>query len=274
MKGEKMLIGLSYIDRKFIDESENDTVSGKKLHDSSKQEANISMKRTLKRPLLIAAIITLMLFLMGCAAVVLLHLNDLKIGERTYTQHPLYLEDGTKTPATEKVKEIISVQGVAESPNQQAAKEWYEFTKAYDIVQKYPDGIPDFTAPDAYDSYWVPTQELVDKVDEICKKYDLKLVGEGALLLTQAEEAGEEMGNEPKMQAQMMVPLREAAKENGYTVKWQGKQKPIVLEKDGTSIEITLGSAEYVVEGDMVMKAAMPSELKDGKTYVSSEIFN
>ncbi len=94
------------------------------------------------------------------------------------------------------------------------------------------------------------------------------------LLLTQAEEAGEEMGNEPKMQAQMMVPLREAAKENGYTVKWQGKQKPIVLEKDGTSIEITLGSAEYVVEGDMVMKAAMPSELKDGKTYVSSEIFN
>ena len=89
------------------------------------------------------------------------------------------------------------------------------------------------------------------------------------LLLTQAEEAGEEMGNEPKMQAQMM-----AAKENGYTVKWQGKQKPIVLEKDGTSIEITLGSAEYVVEGDMVMKAAMPSELKGGKTYVSSEIFN
>ena len=47
-----------------------------------------------------------------------------------------------------------------------------------------------------------------------------------------------------------------------------------VLEKDGTSIEITLGSAEYVVEGDMVMKAAMPSELKGGKTYVSSEIFN
>ena len=94
------------------------------------------------------------------------------------------------------------------------------------------------------------------------------------LLLPQAEEAGEEMENEPKMQVQMMVPLREAAKENGYTVKWQGKQKPIVLEKDGTSIEITLGSAEYVVEGDMVMKVAMPSELKDGKTYVSSEIFN
>ena len=89
------------------------------------------------------------------------------------------------------------------------------------------------------------------------------------LLLTPTEET-----QTRETQTQEMVPLREAAKENGYTVKWQGKQKPIVLEKDGTSIEITLGSAEYVVEGDMVMKAAMPSELKDGKTYVSSEIFN
>lgn len=102
------------------------------------------------------------------------------------------------------------------------------------------------------------------------------------LLLTQAEEetadeaetgAAKTAENEPQMQAQIMVPLREAAKENGYTVKWQGKQKPIVLEKDGTSIEITIGSAEYVVAGDTV-KAAMPSELKDGKTYVSSDIFN
>lgn len=94
------------------------------------------------------------------------------------------------------------------------------------------------------------------------------------LLLTQAEEeAGTKAANEPEMQAQIMVPLREAAKENGYTVKWQGKQKPIVLEKDGTSIEITIGSAEYVVAGDTV-KAAMPSELKNGKTYVSSDIFN
>ena len=75
------------------------------------------------------------------------------------------------------------------------------------------------------------------------------------------------IGNQKKL-------LTKVAKEKGYTVKWQGKQKPIVLEKDGTSIEITLGSAEYVVEGDMVMKVAMPSELKDGKTYVSSEIFN
>ncbi len=183
MSGEDLFRGLNYVNAKFIDEAETVT----ELKKNSAHKEPTQGRKVFRKPLLIAAIVALMLFLMGCAAVVLLHLNDLKIGERTYTQHPLYLEDGTKTPATEKVKEIISVQGVAESPNQQAAKEWYEFTKAYDIVQKYPDGIPDFTAPDAYDSYWVLTQELVDKVDEICKKYDLKLAGEGALLLTQAE---------------------------------------------------------------------------------------
>lgn len=120
----------------------------------------------------------------------------------------------------------------------------------------------------------VKNQDALVFYDVTTKSLPAQTTPSLVLLLTQAEEAGEEMGNEPKMQAQMMVPLREAAKENGYTVKWQGKQKPIVLEKDGTSIEITLGSAEYVVEGDMVMKAAMPSELKGGKTYVSSEIFN
>ncbi len=89
------------------------------------------------------------------------------------------------------------------------------------------------------------------------------------LLLTQAEEG---TASETEMQAQIMVPLREAAQENGYTVKWQGKQKPILLEKDGVSMEITLGSAEYVVAGD-TMKAAIPAELRDGVTYVSTDIF-
>ena len=133
MNGKNLLKGLSYIDRSLIEEAETATL------------LSHQRPKTFRRPLVLAAIISLMLFLMGCAAVVLFHLNDLKIGEQTYTQHPLYLEDGTKTPATEKVKEIISVQGVAESPNQLAAKEWYEFTKSYDIALKYPDRIPDFT---------------------------------------------------------------------------------------------------------------------------------
>lgn len=184
MNGQNLLIGLSHIDRKFIEESENDTIGTK----NSTHKEPTQGRKGFRKPLLIAAIVALMLFLMGCAAVVLLHLNDLKIGERTYTQHPLYLEDGTKTPATEKVQEIIALQGIAESSNQQAAKEWYDFLQSYDQDRALANNAEDFSIPAAYHAYGVYTQEMVDKVDAICQKFDLKLAGEGALLLTQVED--------------------------------------------------------------------------------------
>lgn len=67
MKGEKMLIGLSYIDRKFIEESENDTVSGKELYVVSKQEANTSIKRMPKKSLIILVAIIILATLTGAA---------------------------------------------------------------------------------------------------------------------------------------------------------------------------------------------------------------
>lgn len=89
------------------------------------------------------------------------------------------------------------------------------------------------------------------------------------LLLTTAEVPT----GATELETATMVPLRETAEAKGYTVKWQGKNKPILLEKDGVSMEITVGSDTYVVDGDMAMKAAMPSELKGGVTFVSSDIF-
>ena len=89
------------------------------------------------------------------------------------------------------------------------------------------------------------------------------------LLLTTAEVPT----GATELETATMVPLRETAEANGYTVKRQGKNKPILLEKDGVSMEITVGSDTYVVDGDMAMKAAMPSELKGGVTFVSSDIF-
>lgn len=89
------------------------------------------------------------------------------------------------------------------------------------------------------------------------------------LLLTTAEVPT----GEAEVETAEMVPLRETAEANGYKVKWQGKNKPILLEKEGVSLEITVGSDTYVMDGDMVIQASMPSELKNGVTFVSSEIF-
>ena len=69
------------------------------------------------------------------------------------------------------------------------------------------------------------------------------------------------------------VPLRETAEANGFSVKWQGKAKPILLEKDGVSMELMLDDATFVVNG-VEDEAAFATELKDGVMFVSSEIFN
>ena len=69
------------------------------------------------------------------------------------------------------------------------------------------------------------------------------------------------------------VPLRETAEANGFEVKWQGKTKPILLEKDGVSLELMLDDATFVVNG-VEDEAAFATELKDGVMFVSSELFN
>ena len=69
------------------------------------------------------------------------------------------------------------------------------------------------------------------------------------------------------------VPLRETAEANGFSVKWQGKTKPILLEKEGISMELMLDDATFKLNG-VEDEAAFATELKDGVMFVSSEIFN
>lgn len=160
MNGENLLTGLSYIDRKYIEEAEKDTISS---------------RRMIHKPFLIAAIIALMLLLMGCAAAVLVHLNDLRMGEETYTDNHRYHSDGSTIPAGEKVKSVYSLQGAEGSKNYSAAMEWYEY------IRSEPPRDPDFQVSRAYDAYYASSQDMVDKVDAICEKYGLKLAGERAV---------------------------------------------------------------------------------------------
>ena len=176
MNGNNLLLGLSYIDRKFIEESETDTVF-------EKREAYAGRgKRTIRRPLLIAAVIALILMLVGCAVVYVLHLRDLKIGEWTHTQSRYIDADGNKVYETEVVREVLSLQGVTGSPNFQAAQEWFAFEQKYDQDRTLLDEAEEnpIEVPREYDAYFVYNQEMLDKVDEIARKYGLELAGESA----------------------------------------------------------------------------------------------
>lgn len=88
-----------------------------------------------------------------------------------------------------------------------------------------------------------------------------------------ATEDTEEVAVDTKsVEAPEMVALRDAAEAKGYSVKWQGKTAPVVLEKDGMTAQISLGSTTYVVEGDMAMTSAAAAELTDGVLYVSADV--
>ena len=136
-------------------------------------------RRNVHKIVLIAAVVSLMVLLLGCA-IVALNLQDLKLGEFTYTQ-PRYIdEEGNKIPATEKTKDVISLQGIVGSPEYMAAQEWNPYE--WNIIAKESEQIEDnFDAPAEYDAYFIGNQEMQDKVDELCEKYGLKLLGPMAL---------------------------------------------------------------------------------------------
>ena len=142
-----------------------------------------TMRKRVK-PLIIVAVIVAMVMLMGCAVIVM-NLQDLVIGERT-SRGEILDSEGNVVVETEVVRNVISLQGIKESPNQLAAQEWFEFEESYDVDgQKIGEAeAAGYVAPREYDAYFVYDQTMQDKVDEIAQKYGLKLAGAGAMAQT------------------------------------------------------------------------------------------
>lgn len=141
---------------------------------------------------LIAAIIAAALLLAGCVAV-FLRLQDMSIGQATYTQ--AFDSQGRSIEPTEKTVELFTFFGHGGSPAQLAAKEWYEFSQTYVPPDVGNDpNIADI--PDQYEyNYDCVSQEMVDKVDELAAKYNLKLLGTRFGIQTQQSDmAMEAMG--------------------------------------------------------------------------------
>ena len=164
MNGRELLIGLGHISTRYYAEAETDTIiSGdeKPRH------------RPLRRPLLMAAIIAMMLLLAGCAVAYVLSVKDLHMGQVTRTRYEL---DENRQPVsqTEVVLDVISAQGVMGSPNFLASREWLEFEESY---EPDPAEAEQFVIPAGYEVYHAFSQEMVDKVDELCEKYGLKPMG-------------------------------------------------------------------------------------------------
>ena len=153
MNGQNLLMGLSYIDRKFIEESETDAMPKR--------------RQSLRRPLLVAAIVALRLLLVGCAVVHIMRMQDLHIGG-----HTVIHQAAEESEPTEVQLEVLSLQGMKNTPAYLANQEWLQFTESYT-----PESGAYWESEEAYWAYSVLDQTMVDKVDELCGKYGLKVIG-------------------------------------------------------------------------------------------------
>ena len=135
-----------------------------------------TMRSGMPKVWLIAAIIAAMVFLMGCAWIIL-RMQDMKLGDET-----LYYDvfDDEGFVGREPVEmEVLTFAGVKGSPSYQAAKEWFDFLHAYDPDNKIYETVwqdwPNF--PEEYSAYHLYSQEMKDALDSILRKYNLKPVG-------------------------------------------------------------------------------------------------
>ena len=190
MNGKDIFKGFRYIDDDIIEEAEFGMFPAKTVH------------RTIRRPLLVAAIIALTLLLVGCAVVYILSLKEIKLGEQQTAYDSFSYDPVTGLPVEYLGKEtvteqVLSFAGMKDTPAFQAAQEWFDFKQAYDPDLQIQASVwgnePVF--PDEYYGYGLYSQEMKDKLDELLQKYDLKLRGKPVDFRT-AKELLQAMGAE------------------------------------------------------------------------------
>lgn len=159
MTGKDLLIGIGNISHKYYDEAENDVIAAPQS------------PRVLRRPLLVAAIVALTLLLVGCAFTYILRMQHMKIGNRIVIQAVPNVA-GSSEETMEVQLEVLSLQGMQDSPAYLANQEWLQFTQEYT-----PQLTESWDSDPAYWAYSVQDQTMVEKVDEICEKYGLKVIG-------------------------------------------------------------------------------------------------
>ena len=160
MKAIDLLVGFNSVKDSYV-------ISAEEFR-QGKQKAQVKRLST-RKVWLIAAVIALTLLLVGCAIVYVLSLQNLALGE----EHREYYDGSSETVT------ILSVQGVKGTSGYQASKEWREWLHTYDpddtIYHSEEAFSEDFG--DEYYAYNLYTRDMKDKLDEICTKYNLKLLG-------------------------------------------------------------------------------------------------
>ncbi len=157
MNGKDIFMGLKHVGEDLIEEAETIRFPAQSAH------------RKIRKPLLVAAIVTLMIFLMGCA-VAYLRMEQVKIGEAT-AQQDYSLVDGVYVKGPHTVNTTaLTLAGVEGTNAYRACADFYSFKEEYtaDIEKNAADGGSWDTYSDTKDA----------KALEQARQYGMKPEGE------------------------------------------------------------------------------------------------
>lgn len=131
----------------------------------------------LRRLWLVAAILAIMLLLVGCVAYVL-SLQEMQLAQSHHTEHLGFDAEGNPIAGETTTHDILSLQGYAGSNAYLAMQEWYHYQEEYDPDHEILLASEDQAAsiPAAYGNYGCYTQEMVQKLEQIAEKYRMKLL--------------------------------------------------------------------------------------------------
>lgn len=141
---------------------------------SAEQAQKPARRSYFRKPMFLAAMLAVAMLLAGCVAV-FLGLQHKKVSEISETKQ--FNEYGRRIEPTEVTLSVFAPYGGKDSAVQQATREWYAFTDSYDPDRKLMPNTNENNIPENYYyTYRCYTQEMVDKLDEIVQKHNLKLL--------------------------------------------------------------------------------------------------
>lgn len=179
MNGKDIFLGLKYVGDDLIEKAEYGQFPA-----TAERTATQKKRTSVRRPFLVAAIIAMMLLLVGCAVIYVLSMSGIKLGDQTETRDVFEYDPKTGEAIAyvgqeTYTEQVFTIAGLQDSPANQAAQEWFTFTQTYDpdnAIQHELWGT-EMNFPEDYDSYHIYTDEMREKIDEISQKYGLKLAG-------------------------------------------------------------------------------------------------
>lgn len=177
MNGKDIFLGMQFVGDDLVEEAEvfHFSAQAKSYAAAHEKKRGAFEEKTYaksQRTLLVAIVCLLALLLAGCGIAYMLSLRQLELGTQTIPLPTDASQDGTAPTETETRLTVFSLQGIEGTPNYQASQEWLAFTQSY-----IPSGGDYWDSDPAYWAYSVQDQTMVDKLNEICAKYGLSVIG-------------------------------------------------------------------------------------------------